>query len=67
MVTHSVVQTSVHDRESSDPTSHDCARATSRMSASTSSHVVSACMTALTETPMRISRNPSIPRRHARK
>ncbi|CAM5535960.1 hypothetical protein SVIOM342S_09694 [Streptomyces violaceorubidus] len=37
------------------------------MSAVTSSQVVIACITAFTEMPMRMSRKPSIPRRHARK
>ncbi len=37
------------------------------MSAVTSSQVVSACITALTEMPMTMSRKPSMPRRHAMK
>lgn len=60
-------RTSSHDRPSSEPTSHDWALATSLMSAETSSQVVIASITALTEMPMRMSRKPSIPRRQARK
>ncbi len=66
-VPQSAMRTSSHDRSSSEPTSHAWARATSLMSAVTSSQVVIASITALTEMPMRMSRNPSIPRRHARK
>lgn len=66
-VHHSATPTSSHDRLSSRPTSQAWARATSLMSAVTSNQVVIASITALTEMPMRMSRKPSIPRRHARK
>ncbi len=63
----SATRMSSHDRLSSEPISHAWARATSLMSAVTSSQVVMASITALTEMPMRMSRKPSTPRRHARK